>query len=286
MVFKKIFGGKSTEPIDYNIDELIVLRRYDEAVLKLKDKIKLKDDVHDVLKLAECYIHLGQLESAIEFFLLASEKYAVDGFYDRALAIIRKVIRYKPTDERLLERQKQFGEFKDLEIKRRNGLKGFELSKLGGLNSDLSVVEFDNLWRTFSRTAFIRNQNSEQIERIFSATSIVFYRQGELIYEKSILREELTIIIRGEVEASLDPEPGRNPLRKFGLGHIIGESCLFKRRPMLAYYRALTNVSALTLGRTGLEVCLAGNNDPRSFLNQLRGQRKDEAVAKMVHALL
>ncbi|MDX1631842.1 MAG: hypothetical protein R3234_08270, partial [Thermoanaerobaculia bacterium] len=86
MVIKKLFGKKGEGDREYTIDELIILERWEEAEEKLKAKMKVKDQVHDHLKLADVYVGLKRISDAIDEYVYVADKYAADGFYDRAIA--------------------------------------------------------------------------------------------------------------------------------------------------------------------------------------------------------
>jgi len=65
----------------------------------------------------------------------------------------------------------------------------------------------------------------------------------------------------------------------------MGEAALLERGAWPADYRAAEPLTALQLTRVGLEKCLLGQTDPRSFLEQLRGQHHDREVAAAVQSL-
>jgi hypothetical protein len=66
---------------------------------------------------------------------------------------------------------------------------------------------------------------------------------------------------------------------------VVGESALLERGAWPADYWVREPLTALRLTRDGLEKCLVGNADPRGFLEVLRGQHNDRAVAVSVQTL-
>ena len=93
------------------------------------------------------------------------------------------------------------------------------------------------------------------------------------------------LIVQGVIEASVNVGGRATPVRSFSAGDVIGEGTLLERVPWQADYRTAEPVIVLKLTRAGLESCLAGNPDPRGFLETLREQHNDRDVAAAARRL-
>jgi len=99
-------GGRSKTPQqEYTVDDLIVLERYEEAAGRLRDKLKANSqDLHSHLKLAEVCTHLRQIDRAVEEYAFVADEYALDGFYDKGIALLLRASKLAPGDASLRQR--------------------------------------------------------------------------------------------------------------------------------------------------------------------------------------
>lgn len=283
-MFKKIFGGgKSEADRDYTIDELIILERYDEAVLKIKAKLKIKEELHDHIKLADCYAQLRQLESAMDEYVYVADEFTRDGFFDKANALLMRAAKIAPLDETIPQKIDRNEQLRRLEQSRAMAVEGLarRRSTEGG-SGTMSAVEFQTLWSTLSKTQLVRRLSGEQLRLLFGGVEIRYVDVGDSVVTRGQIVESLFVIARGLCEANA---ADGSPLRSFGPGDIVNESGLFERRPAVADIEVREKGAVLELTRPGLEACLTGNPDPRGFLELLRGQGNDRALATMLHSI-
>ena len=280
MVFKKLFGGEREAPPDETstIEDLIVLERYEEAVGRLKTRLRENpEDLHGHLRLAEAYAGLQELGSAVDEYVFVAEAYAQDGFYDRGLALLTKAKRFAPMDRALDEKIEMLRLAKDSERSRSLALEGLREGRTAGATAALWV---ERHWHKVAPSQLVRNLPPELLKRLFSVMELVSLQQGARIAEPGSPEGRLLFLLDGVVRARV---PGREEdgvtIRDFGPGDVIGESVLLERRPWPAEYVVAEAGKALALSREGLEKTLVGNPDPRGFLTTLRAQHHDREVA-------
>ncbi len=284
MVFKKLFKGgeRDTRPDEAStIEDLIVLERYDEAVDRLKARLKINpNDLHCHLRLAEAYLGLEQRGAALDEFLFVADEYAQDGFYDRGIALLAKAKRFAPADQSLGERIERLEMAKSSARSRTLAIEGLREGR-GGATAAIAI---ERLWHQVAASDLIRHLPTDILRRFFATLEPVVLETGKAFLRAGTSDERLLFILDGVVSARMpnaDPDATLSALRSFGAGDVIGESVLLERKPWPADYYVVEAGRALALDRTGLESSLQGNPDPRGFLTTLRMQHNDRKVASI-----
>jgi hypothetical protein len=279
LVFKKLFGGGDRAPAPdeiSTIEDLIVLERYEEAVERLKHRLRGNtEDLHGHLRLAEAYAGLEEFAKAADEFVFVAEEYAQDGFHDRGIALLVKAKRFLPLDAGLDERIEQLRLAKDSERARSLALEGLREGRSSGATAALQV---ERLWHHVAPSALARNVTPEQLKLLFSAMDLVSLEADEILAKSGSTEARLYFLLRGVVSARARVRGRDTGLRDFGPGDVIGESVLLERGSWPADYRVTEPGRALVLTREGLEKALVGNPDPRGLLNALRMQHHDQDV--------
>ncbi len=281
MVFRKLFGGGGKEklPDDLDIDDLIVLERYEEAEARLRAKLGANsNDLHSHVKLAEVFTALRKVESAVQEYLFAADEYADDGFYEKGIALLAKAAKLAPTEPSINQRLEQYEELKRIEQARTMAIDGL-MSKRRDSGERPSVLFAQQVWLDLHPSALVKRLNADQLRRLFAALVFVKPANGEAVATRGSREEALFIVMRGEVEAVLERPGKRLVLRTFGVGDVLGESTLFEHLPWPATYYAGSSCSLLKLDKDGLEQALLGNADPKGLLDALRSARADRDVA-------
>ena len=277
---RKRGGSPPPEEDGPSIDELIVLRRFDEAEGRLRERIKRSPrDVSLTVKLAGVLASMERRTDAVEEYLHASDGFLNDGFFEKAGAVLAHAERLDPLNDqvvarkRRLERTRELSQTRELAVA---ALKEADRQRAGG--GGTAAIELEQIWDRLSKSRVVDDIPREQLPKLLSNMSLVRFDEGDHLAQRDMESEQLLLICFGEVEAYLKA-PGRDmALRNFSVGDIIGEGALLARNPWPASYRALKPTSALCLDRDGLERVIVGNDDPRGLLQGLRRQGNDAAV--------
>lgn len=277
-------GKKQQEPQEHTIDDLIVLERYDEAGERLRARLKGNPaDLHSHLKLAEVYTQLRQFEKAVDEYVYAAEEYAQDGFHDKGIALLARAMKLAPLDQALRLKAEKLQRGKSMEQVRTLALEG--LQQAGSLQGGTTALELKRLWHHLAGSAVVQKLPGESLKRLFAAMELLHLETGVPVAREGSPEAALLLIVQGVVEASANAGGRATPVRGFAAGDVIGEGTLLERVPWPADYRTAEPVILLKLNRAGLESCLAGNPDPRGFLETLREQHNDRDVAATVRRL-
>lgn len=277
--------GKEKEPQETTIDDLIILERYGEAADRLRAKLKDNpQDLHAHLKLAEVHTQLREFGKAVDEYAFVADEYAQDGFYDKGIALLARAAKLAPLDESIRFKVERLQREKSMEHLRGMALEG--LRQAGNQQAGTTALELQRLWRTLAGSSLVQRLPGDQLKRFFAATEFFRCEAGTVLVEEASPEPFLLLLVRGVVEAFIEPEPGKSVLvRTFSAGDLVGEGVLLERGVWPAAYRATEPVTALKLTRAGLEKTLVGNPDPRGFLDALREQRNDRDVAATVRRL-
>ncbi len=278
-------GRKQQEPQEYSIDDLIVLERYDEAGERLRARLKSNPaDLHSHLKLAEVHTQLQQYGKAVDEYVYAAEEYAQDGFHDKGIALLAKAMKLAPLDQSLRLKAEKLQRGKSMEQVRTLALEGLQQAG-GGVQAGTTALELKRLWHNLAGSAVVQKLPGESLKRLFAAMELLHLEPGVPVAREGSPEAALLLIVQGVIEASANAGGRATLVRGFSAGDVIGEGILLERAPWPADYRTAEPVILLKLTREGLESCLAGNPDPRGFLETLREQHNDRDVAATVRRL-
>jgi tetratricopeptide (TPR) repeat protein len=99
-----------------NAEKLMARGRLDAAIDEYK-KVLAKDptDTSTLNRVGDLYVRLGQMEEAVKLFRRTAQHFSVDGFFVKAIAIYKKILRLEPS---------QLGIYEELaDLYRRQGLR-------------------------------------------------------------------------------------------------------------------------------------------------------------------
>jgi CRP-like cAMP-binding protein len=289
VAFKRWFGEprRPEETAEYTLEDLIVLERYGDAEQRLKQRLKANpDDLHAHLKLAEVYTASQQYDKAVEEYVYVAGEYGQDGFHDKGLALLAKAAKLRPLDETVARRMEAFERAKRLEQSRVVALEGLRAGSQSDAQRQRAALELQQIWHNLAGSPLVRRLPDDQLKRLLSVMEIVRVEPGTILTQAGSTLAQLALVGRGVLEAvAARPGGGETVLRTFTTGDVIGEGALLEHRPWPATYRVAEAATLLTLDRTRLEQALIGNPDPRGFLEALREQRQDRAVAQALQHL-
>ena len=288
MSIKKWFKdrtSKGTKEESESVDDLIILQRYDEAEKILRSRLRAKSgDMQARLKMAEIQAKTNRAQQATESYVLIAERYAADGFFDKAFAMISKAAKLAPADANLEIKKEKIERMRQQE--RRLSAVMRALGKLEGQvghTATTSYLELRRVWGELSVSHLIERLDDEQLGLLLKAMDLVKFGPNKTIVEAGQDLEELFLITRGGIEAVMRLPNGESTvLRSFEPGDLIGDRALLEQKPWPATYHTTDASVVLKLSREALGQVLAGNPDPRGLLDALREQRLDTDVAAKV----
>ena len=284
MAINKWFGpGKGDRPQDLSIDDLIALGRYEEAEQALRSRLRSSPrDLHSRLRLAEVLKSQRRGSDAVDEYLLVAQAYARDGFYDKALALLAKVSKLAPGDDKIALKIEGLRRAKNLEQRRDLVIDSLLERRGTGLESRTGTLAFElqRLWTQLAASPLLERLSDEQLRNLFGAFRIERVERGQELARKGETKEVIYLLGEGEIEVRVRPRSRgtETVLRAFSPGDLVGDRALLEHRPWPARYVASQDCTVLLLDREGLEKALTGEGDPRGLLDALREQRHDHQI--------
>ncbi|MEM1202893.1 MAG: cyclic nucleotide-binding domain-containing protein [Acidobacteriota bacterium] len=285
-MIKKLFGGrkKSAEGgsgKELTIDDLITLERYDEALEKLKARVKaVPKDLHAHLRLADVYLALKSVNKAIDEYVYVADSQAEDGFFDKGIALLAKAGKLAPGDDTIPRRINKYRQMKRLEARKRYAIRGLLANKSTQADSAANkTLEMEMLWGKIAKSHLVAQLDGERLEKLFSVMEMKKVQEGEVIAQFGQTLPLIFLVVDGVVEARADVGGKSFDLRTFSVGDLIGDSALLEHKSWPANYTVLERGTVFTLDRDGMQVAMTGHPDPRAFLAVLRQQHNDRDVA-------
>ena len=169
MSIKKWFEKrtKPKEPEQIHVDDLIILEQWDEAEQMLKARLKKNSrDLQAHIKIAKVYEKTKRRREAVEEYSYIADRYAADGYFDKAVAILAKATKMAPQEGKLIRKRQAVERMRSFErrlssvMKTLSNVEGqvgstatssyLELRRVWG---ELAVSELSITWTTTSSAA-------------------------------------------------------------------------------------------------------------------------------------
>jgi tetratricopeptide (TPR) repeat protein len=267
-----------------SIDDLIIQGRLTRAQELLEVRIaENPEDVHSHIKLAELLTQKKNNQDALRNYLRAAQLLSEDGFFDKALALLKSSRKLAGADtsgidamEETVLRAKELDTAAWIVRKGKGGEGAARVS---------ASIELEALWRRMADSEFVQNLAAGQLETLMDAMELCQIPAGEIVAHEGEIAPALYLIASGMLQARIDPNRRDLLLRNFGPGQIIGESVLFERRPWPASYRAAHNCQLLRLDVGGLQRALNKTKSRRQLIVALSSQRNDQQVAALASSV-
>ncbi len=266
---------------ELTIEDLVTLERYDEAEVKLKERVKTNPkDFHSHVKLAEVYVAQKNVFKALDTYIFVADSYVDDGFFDKGIALLGKAAKLSPGDDQLPRRIERYKGLKRLEGRRLLAIEGLLSNKTTAVSSAANrALEIEMLWNRIAKSHLVEQLEGELLKKLFSVMQMHHIKEGEVIAQVGGEHQVLYLVVDGEIEAQAQVGTQLYTIRSFSTGDVIGESALLERKSWPATYKVTLPGTVFRLDRDGLQQAMVGNSDPVGFLSVLRQQNHDRDVA-------
>jgi len=263
-----------------DLDRLLAKKKYDKALEVIKkalaknpDQLNLRLRQADILNLA------GHREKAIVIYRVIAEAQAKDGFYARAIAIYKKILRLDPKQTvhhdlaRLIEEDQQS---KAADQDRRKS--GTTIGKEQALiDQELKELKASRLFSSFER---------ETLVEIIASTELRSYEVEDIIVTEGEDGSSLFLIVDGTVKVFTRLDDGGNlQLAELGAGDFFGEVSLLSDKPRTATITAHTQVTAIELDRESIDRIAAKHPEVRTVLEDFYERRAKHTVEAVIRRL-
>ncbi len=277
---------KKKQPRAHSIDDLIMLRDYESAEKMIKAQLRDHPDGQLRMKLGDVLRRQGLGDAAVGEYLGASDEFLQRGFTDRANAALIRAQKISPDRPEIEARVQRMERRKRLDMIRSRALEALgDGSEVDETEQRTSQLQLDGVWELLSATEWIHSVANDQLIRILHGMQIQRCASGKRLIAEGALDSALFLLCEGEVEVRRLGSRGVVALRSFGAGDVLGDKALLDQTAWPASLIAMTDCTVLRLDRSGFEVALAGNQDPRGLIDALRSQHNDDEIVRLVNRL-
>ena len=268
--------GSSRLTID-QLDRYIAKKEYDKALEAIKKLlVKNPNQLNLRLRQAEIFDLQGKRDKAISIYRDIAEEQARDGFYARAIAAYKKVLKLDPEQNVHSEMARLIEEDRLTKIpsQERRELTGSPEKETSATSQELKELQASTLFSSFEREALVE---------IITSTELRSYNQGDIIVTEGEAGSSLFLIVGGAVKVFTRTEDGGNmPLAELGPGDFFGEVSLLTGRPRTATITASAEVIAIELDRLSLDRIAEGHPEVGRVLEDFYERRAKDTVEAVI----
>jgi len=275
-----------------NLDKYLQNKEYDTALAAVAAELKRNPRQFNLLlRQAEILGLAGDRDRAIKVYRELAEKYARDGFYAKAIALYKKVLKLDPELEEVhaeLARLIDEDQRADLPLEERLQADSSNASVRSEDDGDEKVgdddEDRDQQIKELNASALFASFRQDALEDILTSTALRSYDEGDIIVTEGEQGSSLFLIVSGEVKVFTRGERGEHlPLAELGAGDFFGEVSLLTGRPRTATITAKTPVIAIELDKGNIDRIAGDHPEVRKVLENFyteRAQRTVEAVIR------
>ncbi len=271
--------GSSRSRID-NLDRYLAKKDYDKALNTIRRELaKHPNQLNLRLRQAEIFDLQGKRDKAISMYRTIAEAQARDGFYARAIAIYKKILRLDPEQDvhsdlaRLIE-DDQLTKIAD---RRRRGHGGAIGQKEVSVDQELKELQSSTLFSSFEREALVE---------IVASTELRSYDEGDIIVTEGEPGSSLFLIVGGSVRVFTRTDDGGNlQLAELGPGDFFGEVSLLSGKPRTATITARTQVTAIEIDRASVDRIAEKHSEIKKVLENFYERRAQDTVEAVIRRL-
>jgi len=271
--------GSSRSGID-NLDRYLAKKNYDKALETIRKELaKHPNQLNLRLRQAEIFDLQGKRDKAISMYRTIAEAQARDGFYARAIAVYKKILRLDPEQDvhsdlaRLIE-DDQLTKIAD---RRRREHGGAIEQKQVSVDQELKELQSSTLFSSFEREALVE---------IVASTELRSYDEGDIVVTEGEPGSSLFLIVGGRVRVFMRTDDGGNlQLAELGPGDFFGEVSLLSGKPRTATITARTQVTAIELDRASVDRIAENHPEVTKVLEDFYERRAQETVEAVIRRL-
>ena len=271
--------GSSRSGID-NLDRYLAKKNYDKALDTIRKELaKNPDQLNLRLRQADIFDLQGKREKAISIYRTIAEAQARDGFYARAIAVYKKILRLDPEQDvhsdlaRLIE-DDQLTKIADRRRRKRGAV--IEHEKVS-VDQELKELQSSTLFSSFEREALVE---------IVASTELRSYDEGDIIVTEGEPGSSLFLIVGGRVKVFTRTDDGGNlQLAELGPGDFFGEVSLLSGKPRTATITARTQVTAIELDRASVDRIAENHPEVKKVLEDFYERRAQDTVEAVIRSL-
>ncbi len=272
-----------------NLDKYLAAKDYDRALAAVVNELKRDPSQFNLLlRQAEILGLGGDREKAITLYKELAKKYAKDGFFAKAVALYKKVLRLDPDEPdvhselaRLIEEEAKA----HLPLEERLAIDQ-EKNKARRHAKDLQKNVPSPEDKERSSSALFSAFPKEALEDLLASTSLRSYQEGDIIVTEGEEGHSLFLLVSGEVKVFTRGERGEHlQLAELGEGDFFGEVSLLTGKPRTATITAKSVVNAIELTKDAVDSIATEHPGVRAVLEDFYESRAQATVEAVIQKM-
>ncbi len=264
-----------------DLDRYIARKEYDKALTAVGDALKNNPQQFNLLlRQADILALVGDRAHAVGMYRDLARRYAQDGFYAKAIALYKKVLRLDPSQDDVHEELARLIE-EDHKSRRpveeRLQLRPVPPGETVPSEEHLKELQASQLFGQFDR---------KTLEQILCSTSLRVYRDRDVIVHEGEPGSSLFLIVAGHVKVfTNDTDGNRVVLAELGPGDFFGEVSLLTGKPRTATITAVGQVAAIELDKPSVDRISEENPHVRQILEEFYTRRAHQTVEAVIRKI-
>jgi len=223
---------------------------YHRAIEVFKKLVQLKpDNEKNRMKLAECYLKIGDKKSASQEYFEVARLYKEKGFLVQAISVAKLLSTIIPDDKRISEFIDELHKERGIPTKSKKEEPSKVEEEIIEIEMEEEEEEEEEEVPAIPRMSFFSSLSLEEFKEVINNLSTKSFSAGEVIVEEGSVLNALYILAYGEVEIR---SKGKK-ITALSPGSFIGQKSFFERTPISASAVALTDATLLELTHQSLE---------------------------------
>ena len=262
------------------LDQYLAKKDYKKALDAIQKELwKNPSQLNLRLRQAEILDLMGDRDKALFVYRDIADGQARDGFYARAIAVYKKILRLDPDQDvhtelaRLIEEDRRSKQAKHSRRRTEEAI-GHEAE---AADQELKELQASTLFSSFKR---------ETLVEVIASTELRSYDEGDIVVTEGEEGSSLFLIVSGSVKVFTRTSDGSNlALAELGPGDFFGEVSLLSGRPRTATITASTKVSAIELDGSEVDRIAKDHPEVRDVLDDFCNRRATETVEAVIRRL-
>jgi cAMP-dependent protein kinase regulator len=241
-----------------------------------------------LLRQAEILGMAGHRDRAVRLYRDVAESQAREGFYARAIALYKKILRLDPSLAdingelaRLIEEDRQSKLPLEERLRRKPGFKSQPPPP-----KDEKPQETDLRAKELEASSLFSSFGAKALEEILSSTRLRTYDEGDIIVTEGEGGSSLFLVVAGEVKVFTREEGGEHlPLAELSAGDFFGEVSVLTGKPRTATITAKTPVTAIELTKQDVDRISGEYPEVPKILEEFYNRRAQLTVEAVIGRL-
>ena len=270
-----------------HLDRYLAQKDYGKALDAVADELRRNPTQFNLLlRQAEILGLAGDKGRAVEVYREVAEAYAKEGFFAKAIAVYKKVLRLDPELEdvhaelaRLIDEERRSHAPITERLAVRDAPPRGTVRGEGHGKPSTSTKERE-------ASALFTAFRQDVLEEILSSTALRTFEEGDIIVTEGEPGTSLFLIVSGEVKVFTRAEHGGHlPLAELGPGDFFGEVSLLTGKPRTATITAKGTVTAIELGKEHVDRIAARHPEVRGVLDEFYQRRAHDTVEAVIRRM-